>query len=221
MTQAFDIDRARFNMIEQQIRPWDVHDPAVLGLLGSVRREEFVPAAHRSLAFADLEIPLPEGQCMLAPRIEARLLQDARIQPHERVLEIGAGSGFMAALLAHRAQQVVSLDIRPALVDLARANLSRCGVRNVDVRMGDGAALDSAIGSFDVILLSGSVASVPQNLLRHLRIGGRLLALVGDDLIMRATVVAHVQDGRFESHQPWDCAAPRLERFEAASAFTF
>lgn len=221
MTQAFDIDRARFNMIEQQIRPWDVHDPAVLALLGSVRREEFAPAAHRALAFADLEIPLPEGQCMLAPRVEARMLQEAQVQAHERVLEVGAGSGYMAALLAHRAQQVVSLDIRPALADMARSNLARCGVRNVDVRVGNGADLESAMGNFDVIVLSGSVATVPQNLLRHLRIGGRLIALVGDDLIMRATVVRHVEDGRFESTQPWDCAAPRLERFEALSAFSF
>jgi protein-L-isoaspartate(D-aspartate) O-methyltransferase len=129
-----NVEQARFNMIEQQIRPWDVLDSAVLSLLAIVRREDFVPPAYRALAFSDVEVPLPEGECMLCPRVEALLLQEAQVQRHEKVLEIGAGSGFMAALLAHRAQSVVSLEDKPALARLARENLQRAGILNATVR---------------------------------------------------------------------------------------
>src|SRR5262249_5234946 len=122
-----NIEQARFNMIEQQIRPWDVLDQGVLSLLAVVRRDDFVPHEHRALAFMDIEIPLPEGQNMLAPRVEARLLQELQVQRHERVLEIGAGSGFMAALLGHRAQEVISLEIKESLARLAADNLRRNG----------------------------------------------------------------------------------------------
>ena len=116
-----NIEQARFNMIEQQIRPWDVLDQSVLSLLSVVKREDFVPEAHRNLAFMDLEVPLPEGQCMLSPKVEARLLQELQVHKHERVLEIGAGSGHMAALLAHKAQHVTTLEIRPALARFSRS----------------------------------------------------------------------------------------------------
>ena len=120
-----DLEQARFNMIEQQIRPWDVADADVLHLLSVIRREDFVPLAHRSLAFVDMEIPLGWGQCMLAPRVEARMLQDAAVQKHHKVLEIGSGSGFMAALLAHRAHSLLSLEVVPELAQLATAQLRR------------------------------------------------------------------------------------------------
>ncbi|MBN8510875.1 MAG: protein-L-isoaspartate O-methyltransferase, partial [Burkholderiales bacterium] len=123
-----NVERARFNMIEQQIRPWDVLDPEVLALLAVVRREDFVPDAWRALAFVDMEVPLPEGQCMLAPKVEARLLQELQLQRADTVLEIGAGSGYMAALLAHRARRVISLEVRPALARLAAANLERAAI---------------------------------------------------------------------------------------------
>ena len=122
---SMDTETARFNMIEQQIRPWDVLDPGVLSLLAVVKREDFVPPAYRSVAFMDMEIPLPEGQCMLAPRVEARLLQELQLQRHEKVLEVGAGSGFMAALLAHRAQHVTTLEIDPELEVIARRELGK------------------------------------------------------------------------------------------------
>ena len=123
-----NIEQARFNMIEQQIRPWDVLDSSVLELLAIVKREDFVPSAYRALAFVDTEVPLPGGQCMLAPKVEARLLQELAVHKHERVLEIGAGSGFMAALLAHRAQHVTTLESDPELAELARTNLRRAGI---------------------------------------------------------------------------------------------
>src|SRR5450631_1152926 len=132
-------EKARFNMIEQQIRPWDVLDPAVLELLAIVKREDFVPPALRALAFVDTEVPLPAGQCMLAPKIEARLLQELSVHKHERVLEVGAGSGYMAALLAHKAQAVTTLEWIPELVRLATDNLRRAGVLNVTVVQADGA----------------------------------------------------------------------------------
>jgi protein-L-isoaspartate(D-aspartate) O-methyltransferase len=223
------VAQARYNMIEQQIRPWNVLDADVLELLSVVRREDFVPAAHRSLAFMDIEVPLlgddaeeavRQGHSMLQPRLEARILQDLRIQPTDRVLEIGAGSGYMAALMAHRAERVVSLEINPALVNMAQDNLRNAGVQNADVRQGDGARDAVPDGPFDVILLSGSVAQVPQNLLALLRDGGRLGAVVGTDPVMRFTLVRREGD-RFVTTSPWDTTAPRLVNFPEPSSFSF
>ena len=213
--------QARFNMIEQQIRPWNVLDTAVLELLSTVPREAFVPAAHKALAFADLEIPLPGGQCMLAPRLEARMLQDLALQPHESVLEIGSGSGFMAALLSHRARQVLSVELLPELVDMARSNLQKAGIRNVTVRQEDGSKLPAAEGTFDAIVLSGSVARVPHDLLQRLNVGGRLLAIVGDEPQMRATLITRTSATDFRTTEPWDVNAPRLQNFSEPSRFQF
>jgi len=222
------VAQARYNMIEQQIRPWNVLDPLVLELLSIVRREDFVPPAYRGMAFMDTEIPLNGsteeavrlGQVMLAPRVEARLLQDLQVKPTDRVLEIGAGSGYMAALLAHRAERVVTLETVPDLVEFARENLRSAGVHNVDVRQADGALEPITDGPFDVIVLSGSVAEVPQQLLSQLRDGGRLAAVVGGEPMMRATFVRRTGD-RFETTTPWDTIAPRLQGFPEPSRFTF
>ena len=216
-----NIEKARFNMIEQQIRPWDVLDIAILELLSVVKREDFVPLAHKSLAFADLEIPLPGGEHMLAPRLEARLLQDLNIQAHEKVLEIGTGSGYMAALLAHRAQRVLSLELNPDLVTMARANLQKAGISNAEVRQADGAKSVAADGPFDVIVLSGSVAEVPHALLEQLSVGGRLAAIVGDEPVMRATFVTRSAASAYRTTQPWDTVAPRLRHFTEPSRFKF
>ena len=219
---------ARYHMIEQQIRPWDVSDSEVLDLLARLPREEFVPAAYRGMAFMDMEIPLlgqadealRQGHCMLAPRIEARLLQDLQVQPTDRVLEIGTGSGYMGDLLASRAERVVSLEIHPVLAQTARDNLSRAGIQNADVRQADGARDPIPDGPFDVIVLSGSVAEVPQSLLALLREGGRLGAIVGQEPMMRATFVRRTGN-QFETTQPWDTVAPRLQGFAEPSRFTF
>ena len=224
-----NLEQARFNMIEQQIRPWNVLDAGVLHLLAVIKREDFVPLAHKALAFVDMEIPLQGefaqaqrlGQVMLAPRVEARLLNDLAVQKHEKVLEIGTGSGFMAALLAHRAQRVISLEIDPALAALARVNLQKAGVHNAEVRVADGSKVVPAEGPFDVIVLSGSVAEVPQELLAQLKVGGRLAAIVGDEPMMRATFVSRTGETAFTSTQPWDTVAPRLLNFKQPSAFRF
>lgn len=220
-----NVELARFNMIEQQIRPWDVLDQDVLSLLAVVKREDFVPPAYRALAFVDTEVPLrrggAEGQVMLAPRVEARLLQDLAVQRHEQVLEIGAGSGFMAALLGHRAQQVTTYEIEPALADMARSNLARAGVANVRVVAGDGAGGLPEQAPFDVILLSGSVAQVPQHLFDQLKVGGRLAAVVGSEPMMRAVVYTRTGNGPndLRADEMFDVVLPRLRGFDEPSRF--
>ncbi len=220
-----DIETARFNMIEQQIRPWNVLDAHVLELLAVVKREDFVPLAHKAMAFVDMEIPLREGgargQVMLAPRVEARLLQDAQVRRHEKVLEIGAGSGYMAALLAHRAQRVVSVEIEPELARMARANLQKAGIHNAEVLELDGAAGVKGDGPFDVIVLSGSVIEVPQVLLAQVKIGGRLVGVVGDEPMMYATVVTRTGESTWTTVQQWDTVVPRLLNFVEPSKFRF
>ena len=216
-----NVEQARFNMIEQQIRPWDVLDPSVLTLLGVIKREDFVPAAYRAMAFMDTEVPLPGGQQMLAPRVEARLLQELNVRRHERVLEIGAGSGYMAALLSHKARQVVTLEIVPELARLAAENLRRAAVANVNVVEGDGSKRLPTAGPFDVILLSGSAATVPQALLNELKVGGRLAAIVGQEPVMRATLVTRVGEAEFRSVELFDTVAPRLLGFDEPSRFHF
>ncbi len=229
MTAPADLERARFNMIEQQIRPWDVLEPAVLELLMQIKREDFVPLAHRALAFVDMEIPLLDsgdeamrrGHCMLAPKVEARLLQDVAPRPTDKVLEIGAGSGYMAALLARRAQRVISLEIEPRLAQMARANLQRAGIANAEVREADGAKGLAAEGPFDIIVLSGSVAEVPAALLAQLKVGGRLAAIVGSEPVMRATFIRRDGEASYSTTQPWDTVAPRLAHFTEPSRFHF
>lgn len=221
MSMPQNIEQARFNMIEQQIRPWDVHAPEILELLSILHREDFVPQAHRALAFVDMEVPLPGGQVMLAPKYEARVMQELKVQKNEKVLEIGTGSGYMAALLAHQAQRVVSLEINPELAEFARGNLQRAGIHNVEVRVADGARTVQADGPFDVIVLSGSVAEVPAALLDQLKVGGRLFAIVGQEPVMRAQYITRSGDKAFETTSPWDTIAPRLQNFPEPSRFRF
>ncbi|QRR35485.1 protein-L-isoaspartate O-methyltransferase [Hydrogenophaga sp. YM1] len=229
MTTANSLEQARFNMIEQQIRPWEVLDGRVLELLGRVRREDFAPAAHRALAFTDMELPLTQpavdDQCMLAPRVQARLVQDLALKPTDKVLEIGTGSGYTAALMASLAQRVLSLEIEPALASQARTRLMQAGVTNVEVRQADAAANGFAAcradGPYDAILLGGSLAEVPPALLGLLAPGGRLAAIVGDEPVMRATFITRAGEADYRSAQPWDTLAPRLRHFPEPSRFRF
>jgi protein-L-isoaspartate(D-aspartate) O-methyltransferase len=218
-----DMNQARFNMIEQQIRPWEVLDPNVLSLLSTVRREDFVPLAHKALAFVDMEIPLgaAPSQVMLAPRVQARLLQDLAVHHTDKVLEIGTGSGFMAALLGHQAHSVLSLELDAGLAAQARAHLQKAGVTNVTVRQADGSQGAPADGPFDVILLNGSLAEVPAVLLQQLSIGGRLAAIVGDEPMMRTTLITRSGENNWTTTEPWDCNAPRLSGFAEPSRFKF
>ena len=229
MTAPANLEQARYKMIEQQIRPWNVLDLQVLDLLQVVRREDFVPIAHKALAFVDMMIPLlaptdeamEHGQCMLEPKVEARMLQDLHVRPQDKVLEVGAGSGYMAALLAARAQRVITLEIKPELARMARENLQRAGVSNVEVREADGAKGLPAEAPFDVMVLSGSVAEVPPALLEQLKIGGRLAAIVGFEPVMRTTFITRTGEASYSTVQPWDTNAPRLAHFPEPSKFHF
>ena len=199
-----NIEQARFNMIEQQIRTWEVLDPEVLELLGRVKREDFVPPQHRALAFADLEIPLGNGEAMMQPKVEARIVQELAIRPHETVYEVGTGSGYLTALLASRARHVTSAEIHGDLKAMAERNLAAAGIRNVTLLEGDSARAPLAESAFDVIVLTGSTPIVPQAFLDRLKPGGRLFAVVGDPPVMKALVI----------HQPAQGAFRHTELFE-------
>jgi protein-L-isoaspartate(D-aspartate) O-methyltransferase len=221
-----DFERARFNMVEQQIRPWDVLDQEVLDLLFAVRREDFVPPAYRAMAFTDMEIPLvvdgrKTGESMFSPKVEARLLQDLAVRRHEHVLEVGTGSGYMAALLARRARHVVTCEIDAGLAAFGRANLERAGVRNVAVEHRDGSTLPEGGEPFDVIVLSGAVAFVPDAFRRRLSLGGRLCAIVGEEPVMEACVVTRTSEDAFSSVNLFETSAKPLAGFPARSRFRF
>jgi protein-L-isoaspartate(D-aspartate) O-methyltransferase len=230
MTPAtFDFERARFNMIEQQIRPWDVLDPAVLELLSVVRRELFVPPQFRALAFSDMEVPLKldgvdTGETMLAPKVEARFLQELGLKAHESVLEIGTGSGYMAALAAHRSAHVISVEILPSLVAFARANLQRAGVRNVRVESGDGAhgwAGPNAPSAYDAIIVSGSLPALPPSLQQQLKVGGRMAVIVGDGPVMYAQIVTRIASNTFDTRTLFETWAKPLANAWHPQRFKF
>ena len=214
-------EAARTRMVRDQIAARGIKDDRVLGAMARVPRHEFVPAAQRSLAYEDGPLPIGHGQTISQPYIVAFMTEQLDPRPTDRVLEIGTGSGFMAALLAHRARQVLSLEINPELAAMARSNLQQAGISNVQVRQADGAAGAAADGPFDVILLSGSVAEVPHALLEQLRVGGRLAAIVGDEPIMFANIVTRVSASEFKTRTPWDANAPRLQNFAEHSQFSF
>jgi protein-L-isoaspartate(D-aspartate) O-methyltransferase len=208
-------------MIEQQIRPWEVLDPQVLDLLFVVKREDFVPPAYRNLAFADMEIPIGSGQVMLAPRVEARLMQELAIKKTDKVLEIGTGSGYMAALLAACADQVVTVESRPEIADFARQNLERAGVANVTIEIGDGANGWSQRGPYDAIVVSGALPSLPDALLKQLRLGGRLAAIVGEAPVMEAQLVTCSAEGVYNTVNLFETVVPKLDSGNAKPGFSF
>lgn len=214
-------EQARFNMVEQQIRPWEVLDQTVLDLLYVVPREEFVPPAFRTLAFSDMEIPLGEGQKMWAPKIEARALQELSVKKSDRVLEIGTGSGYLTALLAHRAAHVHSVEIKPALAEFGRANLARHGTVNVTLELGDAARGWAQEAAFDVIVLTGSTPVLPDAFVRQLAPGGRLFAVVGDAPVMVARVVSSNAPGVVSSVDLFETQLAPLVNCEQPPRFRF
>ena len=215
-----NIEQARFNMIEQQIRPWEVLDPQVLDLLFVVKREDFTPPAYRNLAFADMELPIGGGQVMLAPKIEAKMLQELSIQKTDKVLEIGTGSGYMAALLAARAEHVVSVEICADLAATAKDNLTRAGVANVSVEVGDGSNGWAQRGPYDAIVVSGALPEVPATLLKQLRVGGRLAVVVGAAPVMEAQLITRTSESTFNTVNLFETVIPPLDGVTAKEAFT-
>jgi len=193
-----NVEQARFNMIEQQIRTWEVLDTGVLELLSRVKREQFVPEEYRELAFADLEIPLGRGESMMQPKVEARIMQELAIRPHETAYEVGTGSGYLTALLAACAKHVTSAEIHEEFTERARGRLSAAGMGNVTLVVGDSARAPLAESAFDVIVLTGSTPILPQAFLERLSPAGRLFAVVGDPPVMKAVVVRQPVAGAFQ-----------------------
>ncbi len=216
-----DYEHARFNMIEQQIRTWEVLDPRVLALLSEVRREDFVPPQYKSLAFADMEIPLGHGELMLAPKLEARLVQELALTPGDTVLEIGTGSGYLTALLAKLAARVHSVERIAALAEDAQRKLERHGIANATVETGDGARGWSPRAPYDAIVLTGSVPVLPDAFRQQLKPGGRLLAIVGEAPVMTAQLVTAVGAGAFNTVGLFETCIPPLRNALQPERFVF
>ena len=214
-----DVEKARFNMVEQQIRPWEGLDADVQELLYAVKREEFVPAEFAALAFADADIPIGLGARIPSPKLAARALQVLKVRKSDKVLEIGSGSGYMAALLAAHGERVWSVEIVPALAELARGNLARQNIGNVTVEVGNAAAGWSGRAPYNVIMVSGSLPSLPPELLAQLKVGGRLFAVVGQSPAMTAQLVtrvaedSYVTDSLFETELEALIDTPRRGQF--------
>jgi protein-L-isoaspartate(D-aspartate) O-methyltransferase len=220
-----NLEQARTNMVEQQIRTWEVLDQDVLDLLYTVPREEFVPPSYRNLAFTDMEIPLRkdagEGQKMWAPKMEARVLQELAVKRSDRILEVGTGSGYLTALFAHRAAQVYSVEIDPTLAAFGKANIARHGVDNVTLETGDGARGYAKWGPYDVVLLTGSVPLMPRAVLESLAPGGRAFAVVGEAPVMTAKIFSCSAPGDYRSVELFETLLAPLANCERPSRFRF
>jgi len=216
-----NLEQARFNMVEQQIRTWEVLDPAVLELLYAVPREQFVPAAYRNLAFADMEIPIGEGERMMAPKMEARIVQELALRKSDCVLEVGTGSGYLTALLARCAARVHSLEIRTRLAAFGRANLERHGADNVTLEVADGARGDAKRAPYDAIVLTGSTPVLPAALKEQLAPAGRLFAVVGEPPVMEARLVTCTAPGAYGTVALFDTLLAPLANAEPPPRFRF
>ncbi|MDV6343072.1 protein-L-isoaspartate O-methyltransferase [Nitrosomonas sp. Is37] len=216
-----NLEQNRFNMVEQQIRTWNVLDPTILNLLYKVRREEFVPAAYRSLAFTDMEIPLDHGAVMLTPKMEARILQELHIKKTDIILEVGSGSGYMTALLAELGAHVYSVEIVPELCTLAKMNLQTHGITNVTLEQGDAAQDWPQHGPYDVIVLTASTPVLPEAFQKSLNPGGRLFAIVGEEPLMEATLVTCVAPGVYHTKMLFETCTVPLRNTLQPKRFTF
>lgn len=222
----FDMPRevARFNMIEQQIRTWEVLDPKVLQLLNDVPREHFVPSDYAGLAFADIEIPLGFGQSMLHPKLEARMLQALNVQNTHHILHVGTGSGYFTALLASLAKYVVSLEINAALSAQAATNLRQSNIQNVTLELADGAFGRKAKLSqvlYDVIVYTASSPVEPAGVRQQLTIGGSMLIVLGSAPVMQATLIQRVSESGFKQHVLFETCIPELMNGPQAQQFEF
>lgn len=216
-----NFEQARFNMVEQQIRTWNVLDQQVLDLLLEMRREDFVPAAYRDLAFVDMEIPLGHGEVMLTPKLEARIIQELAIKKTDRVLEVGTGSGYMTAMLARRAEHVYSVEIVPELKSQAEEKLRSHGIHNVTLELGDAAQGWNRRGTYDVIVLTGSVPVLPETFLASLNKGGRMFAVVGDAPVMEGTLITCLGEGVCRTANLFETCAPPLRNVRQPQRFVF
>jgi protein-L-isoaspartate(D-aspartate) O-methyltransferase len=221
MSTDIDVERARFNMVEQQIRPAEVLDQRVLDLLFQVKREDYVPPEHRALAFIDMEIPIGRGERMLPPRLEARLLQELAPKETDRVLEIGTGSGYMTALLANLSAHVYSVDIHSDFTRSAAAKLAAHGIRNVTLETGDAARGWDKHGPYDAIIVTGSTPILPDGYKTSLKTGGKLLAVVGEPPVMEARLITNVGAGAYNTVGLFETCIPPLKNALQPERFVF
>lgn len=221
--QAFDFESARRKMLDQQIRPWEVTDERVIEAIARTPREDYVPAEYRHLAFADMNIPLGHGQVMMAPKLEGRLLQELAVKPKDKVLEIGTGSGYVTALLAHLAGQgqVYSVEIIPELAQQAQQKLAAHSVRNVQVEIGDAARGWSAHAPYDAILVTGSLPLPPDSLRDQLAPGGRLVVIVGRAPAMEALRIERLERENWKQSSLFETVIPPLINAPEPPRFVF
>lgn len=216
-----DIEQTRFNMVVQQIRPWYVLDDNVLDLLYKLKREEFVPAESHVMAFVDMEIPLGHGQVMLTPKMEARIVQELHINPTDKILEVGSGSGYMTALLAQRGEHVHSVEIIPELKAMAEKNLQAHGITNVTLEQGDAARGWPQHAPYDAIVLTASTPALPEAFQNSLNPGGRLFAIVGEDPVMEALIITCTAPGEFTTTKLFETSTAPLINALQPARFTF
>ena len=215
-----DFEQARFNMVEQQIRTWEVLNQDVLELLFKVRREDFVPPAYRALAFADLEIPLGDGERMWAPKLEARVLQVLDLDRNDSTLEIGTGSGYLTALLASCCAAVTSVEINPRLSTEARSKLARAGIVNAHLDVGDGARRWGD-QQYDAIVLTGSTPELPASWVQQLKPAGRLFAVIGDPPVMTARLLRWTAPGAIATEDLFETVLAPLHNAAQPARFVF
>ncbi|RRQ21605.1 protein-L-isoaspartate O-methyltransferase family protein [Thiohalobacter thiocyanaticus] len=217
-----DFERARYNMIEQQIRPWEVLDQRVLDVLMQTPREDFVPPQYRStLAFSDISLPLEHGQVMLPPKLEGRLLQSLAIRPTDRILEVGTGSGYLTACLARLGREVLSLDLYADFKYAAERKLEQHGITNVELRTDDAASGWGAEQSFDAIAVTGSLPLLHRGFHNALAVGGRLFVIVGKPPVMEAMLITRVAADQWAAESLFDTSAPPLENAPRIENFDF
>lgn len=220
---AQSVEQARFNMVNQQIRPWEVIDPRVLGMMEQMPREAFVPAAYAALAYADTEIPLGHGEQMMFPRVEARMMQALDLHPGDSVLEVGTGSGYLTACLARLCQRVVSIDLQSEFTTSAGEKLQQQGINNVLLQSGDALAAPSSEGPFDVIAVTGSVANSDQAEIfrQQLKVGGRLFIVIGTPPVMQAMLITRHRDRVFEEESLFETELTHLVNASPPVTFEF
>ncbi len=221
-----DFNKARFNMVEQQIRPWNVLDQSILDLLFSIKRENFVASELREMAFSDLELPIRidgknTGEVMLSPKMEARMVQELSLKAHDHVLEIGTGSGYMTALLASKSESVTSVEIRPEISAFAKNNLKQAGIANVNLVVADGACGYAAGGNFDAIVVTGAVPVLSANFKNQLKMGGRLLAVVGEEPVQSAVLITRMGEKEFSERKLFEVLIPELANAPQPERFHF
>ncbi|MDQ6645947.1 MAG: protein-L-isoaspartate O-methyltransferase [Pseudomonadota bacterium] len=218
---AMNIEQARLNMVENQVRPWDVLDARVLDVISRIHREDFVAPEHRQLAFADLCLPLGHGEVMMKPVVEGRVLQALELQPDDRVLEVGTGSGFLTACLAHLSAHVTSVDIHADLTAAAMARLQAASINNATLITGDAVEAWQPEGLFDALVVTGAVFAMPPRWLTWLKPGGRALVVRGQSPVQHATLLTHEGAGRYREEILFETDLPYLARAEPPQRFVF